>query len=221
MLLPPCYYPRHTSTHQHILNSSLKHTAGYFATMRHSDHVHTIDFSLCFQVLIYGWVNRSIFRIKFLSRNYRYRRLGVWPGSNPRSCVWESNTRLKYCVNYRLSHASHLGLGNECLKVTSGFFSHVHTSAKSKKTIILPATSTGRLVLVVWAWISQTQCMFTVTLLSWDDAKKNKVPLPRARDQSVSNYVSNSIRIKKPVTYNVSMQERLLKIKLCFRHWRI
>ncbi len=50
-----------------------------------------IAFSVYCQVLIYGWVNRSTFRIQILPRDSRYRRLSVRRDSNPRSRGWESN----------------------------------------------------------------------------------------------------------------------------------
>ncbi len=51
----------------------------------------TIAFSVYCQVLIYGWVNRSTFRVQILPRDSRYRRRGVRRDSNPRSRGWESS----------------------------------------------------------------------------------------------------------------------------------
>ncbi len=51
----------------------------------------TIAFSVYCQVLIYGWVNRSTFRVQILPRDFRYWRLSVRKDSDPRSRGWESN----------------------------------------------------------------------------------------------------------------------------------
>ncbi len=51
----------------------------------------TIAFSVYCQVLIYGSVNRSTFRVQILPNDSRYWTLSVRRDSNPRSRDWESN----------------------------------------------------------------------------------------------------------------------------------
>ncbi len=51
----------------------------------------TIAFSVYCHVLIYGWVNRSTFRVQILPKDSRYRRLSVRRDSNPWFRGWESN----------------------------------------------------------------------------------------------------------------------------------
>ena len=51
----------------------------------------TIASSVYCQVLIYGWVKRSTFRVQILPGDTRYRRLSERWDSNPRSRGWESS----------------------------------------------------------------------------------------------------------------------------------
>ncbi len=50
-----------------------------------------IAFSVCCQVLIYGWVNQSTFPVQILPRDSSYRRLSVWMDLNLWSRGWESS----------------------------------------------------------------------------------------------------------------------------------
>ena len=84
------YYPRHTWTQQHLLNSSAVHTTRMHATRHHGWSMYN-----SFLCVLPGshfkdeWT-RSTFWVQILPRDSRYRRLSVWQDTNPWSRGWES-----------------------------------------------------------------------------------------------------------------------------------
>ncbi len=82
------YYPRHTCTHQHLLNSSTEHTTRIHATRSHGWLMYN-----SFLCVLPG----SHFMVEWTGGHFGYkscsgyRRLSVWQDSYPRSRGWESS----------------------------------------------------------------------------------------------------------------------------------
>ncbi len=83
------YYPS-TPVHTNTFSTPQQSIQSGYRLQAMGDQ-YTIAFSVYCQVLIYGWVNRSTFRVQILPRDFRYWRLSVRRDANPRSYSWESN----------------------------------------------------------------------------------------------------------------------------------